>query len=120
MMSEYGIHLGNALWGERPMSVRRLGALLAGLPARNALARALDPKGVGSDWGHVEELLATQAELIDQGNRLFYQAHAKKGSRDPEPIKIRRPWDEELAAPVASQDELRAYTQTHNVPVKGG
>jgi len=31
------------------------------------------------------------AELVDGGNRLFIQAHTKKGTPAPKPLEIRRP-----------------------------
>lgn len=57
------------------------------------LARELHPDTLGADWGTTEELLATALELIDLGNRQFLMANTKKGTRAPQPIKIRRPWE---------------------------
>lgn len=42
-------------------------------------------------WGYTEELLALVAQLIDQGNRLFYDRHRRKGAKAAEPIRIPRP-----------------------------
>lgn len=75
------------------MDVRRVEALINGLPTDSAYSRDANPTTVGSNWGHVEELLATVAQLIDLGNRQFAMANSKRGSRMPEGIKIRRPWE---------------------------
>lgn len=55
----------------------------------------MDP--TGWTWSTTEELLAGLIEVVDAGNRMFYSAHTKKGSRALEPIRIDRPWqrDEE-------------------------
>lgn len=51
----------------------------------------MDPNGLGAGWGPTQELLATIAELVDAGNRLFFSANSKKGTRLPRPIRIPRP-----------------------------
>jgi hypothetical protein len=74
------------------MTARRYAALFYGLPPnRTATARHMDPESAG--WSQESELLATVAELIDQGNRYFLSANVKKGTPLPRPISIRRPGD---------------------------
>ncbi len=82
----YGIDLPDALWGDQPMSARRLGVLIKGLPADSGLVQETT-----HGWGTQEELLACLLELTDLGNRWFYSAHSKPGTRALEPIVIPRP-----------------------------
>ncbi len=92
----YQTDLCDALWGEQPMTVRRLNVLVKALPPESATAR-----DATHGWGAQEELLATLCELVDRGDRWFYQAHTKPNTRPPEPITIPRP-GRELPAPVPS------------------
>lgn len=85
----YGVDLPEALWGPAPVSARRFRVLLEALPRESALVRGFDPHN--GAWGNTEELLAVLAEQVDAGNRLFFAAHAKKGTRPPKPLEIRRP-----------------------------
>lgn len=71
------------------MGLRRLLSLVRGLPRGGALHRAVDPQG--SSWGTTEELLAGLCELVDINNRLFFKAHSAKSTRQPPPLKVRRP-----------------------------
>lgn len=73
------------------MGVRRILALIAGLPPGSAVHRSIDPHGAGKGWTTQEELLSTIAEVVDYGNRLFYAANTKKGSKQPKPLFIPRP-----------------------------
>ncbi|MGH2651761.1 MAG: hypothetical protein ACRDHK_11190 [Actinomycetota bacterium] len=56
LFSHYGVDLREALWGSGALGVRRLAALLRGLPRGGAVHRALDPQGW--DWSHGDEILA--------------------------------------------------------------
>ena len=70
---EYGIDLRDALWGDSPVGGRRLTALINGLSPRSATMRRLQYGG--SEWGNVEEMLATLIEQMDMANRMYYQVH---------------------------------------------
>lgn len=43
-------------------------------------------------WGSVEELGAIQVELLDRLWRQQVSLNSKKGSHQPDPLKIPRPW----------------------------
>lgn len=82
------------------------------LPPGSPLHRATDPNGWS--WGTTDELLAMLAELVDMGNRLFIQANSKKGSRQPKPLEITRPWQSEEPPQQqthrhATADEIRTF-----------
>lgn len=124
MQSAYGIDLGRALWGDRPLSLRRLLALVGGLPRGGALDRALDPDGWGSGWTHTEELLATIAELLDLHRRQYVVTNSKRGASKPRAIKIPRPSDirrrlEKIRKPTGEQ--LRDFLVSKGVvPARKG
>lgn len=88
--STYRLDLRFALWGppDRRIGVRRLVSLIQGLPPRSPLHRSLNPGA--ADWGPLEELLATNAELLDTANRMFWEANFK-GHPPGKPIQITRP-----------------------------
>lgn len=90
MLREYGIVLGDALWGPEPLGVRRLTALVAGLPPAGSLGRDLDPF-LAAGWDSATELTAMVAELVDHSNRMYLMANSKKGTRLPPPLFIPRP-----------------------------
>ncbi len=54
------------------------------------------------DWSPTAELLALVAEVIDHGNRMFFRANTDKDTAQPQPLKVRRPRDGELAAMAAT------------------
>lgn len=87
-LREYKIDLRDATSGRNRIGLRRLMVLIKGLPPHSALTRSSTS---GQEWTNVEELLATIIEVIDQGNSLFYQSKAKKGSAKWRPVKIARP-----------------------------
>ncbi len=105
-----GGDLRQALWGEDAIGVRRIIALVKGLPPRSAFAR--QAYSDGKDWGNTEELLSTLTELVDFSNRMTYARSAKKGEKVWDPIKIPRPYDElkekqrKERRKVATGDEL--------------
>jgi len=43
-------------------------------------------------WGSVEELGAIQVELLDKLWRQTVAINSKKGSQQPKPLQIPRPW----------------------------
>lgn len=92
---EYGIDLRDALFGENAIGVRRLSALINGLPADSATMRKVTSGG--QQWGQVEELLATLCELVDLTNRMLYAANFDtKKEAVWDPIKIPRPYGQEV------------------------
>jgi len=110
LLAHYGLDLREGI------GVRRLRALVQGLPPGGALHRSIDPDGWR--WTTDTEMLATVAELVDANNRLFYSAHAKKGSSPVKPIKIMRPGklaEEEEQLPrrkrKSTRDELKKFVK---------
>lgn len=95
--AHYGIDLREALWGSRPIGVRRLLSLVNGLPVRGSVHRDLNSDG--RDWSSIEELLATVIELLDFGNRMRFAANVKQGTKIWEPIEVRRPYDTDKLKP---------------------
>lgn len=69
--------------------MRRLHALVSGLPRDAALLRKLDPEQ--AQWGTTAELLAALIEVVDMGNRMYHAAHTRKGTTPLTPVEIRRP-----------------------------
>lgn len=97
--AHYGLDLRAVLWGTRPVGVRRLLALVDGLPTTGAMFRQV--AFGGQAWSMTDELLAALVELTDFGNRLTFQVNAKKGSRAWKPVTIHRP--RRVDAPAATE-----------------
>lgn len=119
--ASYGIDLRRALWGPRLIGVRRIGALIGGLPPGGPLDRSLN--GAAAGWGPREEFLATAAELLDVGNRLFWQANFK-GKPPGEALEIKRPRSprsrpEVPQVQITSREELRAALEREGRLFKG-
>lgn len=53
-------------------------------------------------WDQTHELLAGIIETVDEGNRYFVKAWKKKGSADPRPRTVRRPWQRRQKSRVQS------------------
>ena len=102
---EYGIDLREALYGEPRIGGRRLTALVNGLSLNSATMRKAN-----SDWGTVEELLATLCELMDLNNRMYYQAHFE--GRVWDPIEIPRPGRTEEEPAMSPTDALVGFFGT--------
>lgn len=85
----YGRDLRADLWGPHTLGVRRLYALVVGLPPGCALHRAADPEAWA--WNNDTELLAALVEQVSVGNVMFMAANSKKGTRTPKPIAVPRP-----------------------------
>lgn len=85
----YGVDLRAACWGDHPVGMRRLRALIRGLPLDSALGRSVAPHRL--EWSTTEELLATLIEVTDAGNVMFFAAHSKPGTPRPRPIRVPRP-----------------------------
>lgn len=98
--------LREACYGTSRIGVRRLRALIAGLPIGSALHRSLDPTGWA--WGTTEELLAVLVEVVDLGNRQYVAFEAGR-NKVPKPIDIRRPWKVEEPKRFASHAEIEAF-----------
>lgn len=102
------------------MGVRRVLALIIGLPPGSAIHRALDPKGVGVGWTTQEELMAVLIEVMDYGNRLFYSANSKKGAKQPKPLYVPRPNRSRKRRKASSQDMKAIFAQKGIPTRKGG
>ena len=93
--------------------MRRLLALVQGLPPGGALDRAANPDTLGVGWGNQEELLAVIAELVDQGNRDFAVANARPGAGKRQPITIDRPGRRPRKRQPEPGETLAALQQLH-------
>lgn len=92
--------------------MRRVLALVRGLPPDGAVARQIADDPLEVEWSIEVQLLAAIAELLDEANMLFFTAHAKEGTPFREPIRIRRPGAEQLETTTrrpATSDELRRF-----------
>ena len=67
-----------------------------------------------SRWDNTAELLATLIEVVDQGNRWFYQAHIREGGEVPDPVQVVRP------GPQGEDDEPRPATAAEMREFFGG
>lgn len=86
------------------MGVRRIEALIKGLPTGSATAKALD-EGQRVGWGYQEELLAVCAELIDRQNRYVLQTMGGvKPNKLGSPIFINRPLTPVKKRPATAAD----------------
>lgn len=118
----YQLDLPAAVWGDPPMSARRLATLTAELPPDSATARAAG--GVPAGWGTAEELLATLVEVTHAGNAMFHRVHSEKGARPMEPVRIPRPYDAGNGAArpqprKATSAEMVAFFKGAGAAVKG-
>lgn len=105
--SHYGLDLREVLWGSRRLGVRRINALVEGLPLSGATFRAAATNGV--QWSTTDELLAVLVEMIDHSNRMYFAAHAKKGQGVWKPVQIARPATkkiEPVSTPVSKIREV--------------
>lgn len=110
----YAIDLRDALWGENPVGVRRLNALVSALPADSATVRSVDPN---DGWSQEDELLASIFDVVGMGNHLFLSANVQEKDRKllPKPARFPRPWDEdeeEVKAKLSSHDEVLGFFGT--------
>jgi hypothetical protein len=84
----YKTDLRQALWGHEKVGVRRLAALVHGLPPTSAVFRANS-----AAWDDETELAAVQVELTHSLLRTLIAVNSKKGAQLPDPLRIPRPWD---------------------------
>lgn len=117
MQREYNIDLRDALWGTEwraPtqsrgwIGVRRLRALIDGLPHDGAFARSVDPKAA-SFYLSAPELLAVLSEIADAHRLDWIQSKTEKSWQRPDALRIPRPWDEPEETKVATGEEFAAF-----------
>jgi len=114
----YGLDLGEACWGDNHVGVRRLMALIRGLPPESTLSRV-----TGDWWTEGHELTASLVELthaVAQASQLsaqtgWAQVAGKKQFPKPDPLKIPRPGDSDVQVdaelPELSLSETRSAFQ---------
>jgi hypothetical protein len=61
---------------------------VVGLPRESTFVRKVSP---AAEWSSTEYLLAALIEVVDAGNRWMVQLNTKRGSRQPDPVRIERP-----------------------------
>lgn len=83
----YNRNFKEDLYGVTPLGWRYINSLLVWLPADAAVWRSAK-----TSWSDEKELLAVNIEVVDALRRAFIVANSKKGSKEPEPVKIARPW----------------------------
>lgn len=83
--------------------MRRIVHLVETLPPESAYARA---EGA---WGYTEELLANLIEVEDRGQLWWFSANAKKGTRQPKPIVIERPYKKPKRRKATSADLVEIF-----------
>lgn len=89
LLAEYGVDLGEAIYGRAYTGARRLWALVSNLPLGSAVHRALEPEAWS--WGNLEEMLALVVEFIDHSNRMFFAAHNSDKTPVWDPVRVPRP-----------------------------
>lgn len=104
----YGVDLLDLYRGK--LSIRKLAALVSGLPRGSALHIAMS--GEEALWGTSDYLLAATVDHLAVANWLFVQANSKKGARNPYPDPVPRPGDKkknEEPRRFASAKEVSAF-----------
>jgi hypothetical protein len=112
----YGIDFRDAVYGTEmrtPSShigwigVRRLRALIDGLPTDGAFARSFNPEGVQFN-NAVAQFLAIGLEQMDSHRMDYVQRNSDpKTFKRPEALHIKRPW--EAPEPVKTGDDLFVF-----------
>lgn len=105
------------MWGDQPVSARRLRTLIAAIPLESALGLALG--AYTPAWTNNEELLALIAEQIHENTRAFVIAHSKRGAAAPPALRIPRP-DRDSARAAGATDRKRPATSEELVAFFGG
>ncbi|GAA3473884.1 hypothetical protein GCM10018965_084370 [Nonomuraea roseola] len=90
------------------LSVRKLIALLSGLPRGSALHIATE--GDAATWSTSDYLLANAVDYLAIGNWLFVSANSKKGARNPRPEPVPRPGSQKK-----TQEEPRRFASAKEV-----
>jgi hypothetical protein len=83
----YGVDLRELVGDHPPFGMRRLRALILGLPP-DAMVWRREP-----GWGTAEELAALNAELTHSVVRVLVSAFSKKGSSPLRPFHVPRPFE---------------------------
>jgi len=89
----YRRDLREDVFGERPLGLRRLRALVLGLPADAMIWRRVP------GWGVDQELAAVSAEIAHSSMRVQLSAYSKKGASIPKALRIPRPTDTDRRRP---------------------
>lgn len=71
-------------------------------------------------WSTTDELLATLIEVVDRGNRWYFAATAKKGTKVPDPIVIRRPHTNNRSSTDAEADKPKLTRAAMRAMLLGG
>lgn len=87
--SHYGLDLRDVLWGPQHVGVRRLNALVKGLPLQGVFFRTAATNG--KSWTTTDELLSVLIEIVDHGNAMYYETHKKPTAEKWKSIEIHRP-----------------------------
>jgi hypothetical protein len=82
--ARYRRDLAQDCYGQTQIGVRKLLALIKGLPPDGALARA--SLGEAAGWGYEQELLATTVDLLGYLTYLTKAAHFKGRHELPKPV----------------------------------
>lgn len=90
------------LWGERPVTLRRLRALIVGLPIDGSFFRAVHPEAA---WTQTHELLATLIEVTDRVHLRHLSALGAK--RLPKGIDVTRPFVKPKAKRKATSADMK-------------
>ena len=100
------------LYGPDPLGARRVVALFEHLPPDAAVWRDM-----GVSWTTEMELQALGIEMLDAFRRTYIIANSKKGAKQPEPIRIPRPY-EKTAPARARGTRLSELIQHMKMPVR--
>lgn len=102
------------------MGVRRLVALVTGLPPASALHRAVDPEGW--EWTAEREIQAATFEALDLANAMYQAAHEKDGTgrlrkllRLPRPRSIEEQQETDV---VTDATEIDAFFSKSGATIK--
>lgn len=82
------------------VDVRRLWVLVMHLPQGNM---------TGGQWPIRDQLLATVAELVDANVRILAKVNSKKGTPDPDPLRIEWPGRRDRKAKAATKTDIKAF-----------
>lgn len=87
MQQFYRLDLAGAVYGQHPISVRRLRTLIGGLPRESRTIQAV------SDQANWTETVELQAQTVDMLGRLYHLTLAANSSEPPtwQPPRVTRP-----------------------------
>jgi len=88
----YNIDLSEALYGDNPISGRRILNLWKSLPEDSAISRKVDPRGAfQTRWTTTDHMLAFLSEQIDILSSMFYDVNAGKSKKKWKSVRHERP-----------------------------